>query len=97
MPNVFERALREQYKNPKSQWLVIWCGVVFLCVGFFTWLHKRDLSQGLSWMIVGSGMALYGVSLIYLRPSKWRWIPLLIALSAWFVGTWEIIRMSLWK
>ena len=95
MAEYYDGTDRRQFENPWLRWPLIVSGIVFFLVGFDLWTQKSDLSRGLSWIAMGFGMGFYGVTLIFMRHSQWRWIALVIGLTAWFGGLFGILRLTL--
>ena len=86
MPEYYDGTERRHFENPWLKWPTILSGVIMLLVGFDIWTNKGDAGRGVSWMVMGFGMAVYGITVVFLRNSPFKWLALLLALIAWFGG-----------
>jgi hypothetical protein len=88
----FERMHRKEHLNPTSHWFTIGAGILFLLAGPVREIRTQDLSRALPCVAIGVGMALYGISHMRIRESRWRWPALMAELALWFGGVYWLVR-----
>jgi hypothetical protein len=93
MPEYFDGVDRREFENPWLRWPIIVSGIVLVIVGFDVYEH--NLPRGVAWIAAGAGMALYGLILVFMRHSQWRWFALVTALVIWFGGLFGVLRFTL--
>ncbi len=95
MPEYYDGVERRQFENPFLRWPLIVSGIIMLFVGVDIWELKGEPMRGIAYVLMGSGMGLYGVTLIFIRQSSWKWTALAIGLTSWFGGLFMLIRAIL--
>jgi hypothetical protein len=80
----FERLHRKEHQNPSSHWFTIATGIVFVLVGAVE-IRTQSLPHALSFIAIGLGMILFGITHTKLRNSPWR-VPALVAEFALWGG-----------
>jgi hypothetical protein len=93
MADYYDGIDRREFENPWLRWPIIVSGIVLLIVGFD--LYPVNASRGVAWMAAGVGMALYGLILVFMRHSQWRWFAIVAALVIWFGGLFGVLRFTL--
>ena len=88
----FERMHRKEHLNPSSHWFTIAGGILFLLAGAIAEIRTQDLSRALSYIAIGLGMTLFGVTHTKLRTSPWRVPALLAELTLWFGAAYWLIH-----
>lgn len=89
-----KRQSRNEFDNPFSKLPLILGGLIFLLAAIILPGH-RDLSRSATWLAIGAGMILYGVTDISLRRSPLRVPALLVALALWFGGVYWALNIAL--
>src|ERR1700756_3439895 len=85
---------RKEFDNPFSKVPLILGGLIFLLAAIILPGH-RDSSRSATWLAIGAGMILYGVTDISVRRSPLRVPALLVALALWFGGVYWALNIAL--
>ena len=88
----FERAHRKEHLNPTSHWFTIASGILFMLAGAVAEIRTQDLSRALSYVAIGLGMTLFGITHTKLRTSPWRVPALLAELALWCGGVYWLLH-----
>ena len=88
----FERMHRKEHLNPSSHWFTIAAGILFLLAGAIAEIRTQDLSRALSYIAIGLGMTLFGVTQTKLRTSTWRVPALLAEVALWCGGAYWLVH-----
>ena len=88
----FERAHRKEHLNPRSHWFTITAGILFLLAGSLVEIRNHDHSRALSYVAIGLGMTLYGITYTRFRNSPWAIPAVIVELVLWFGGDYWLIH-----
>jgi hypothetical protein len=88
----FEKMHREEHRNPSSRWFTVAAGILFALAGAIVEIRTQDLSRALSFIAIGLGMTLFGITQMKLRASRWRWPALLAEVALWFGGLYWLLH-----
>ena len=91
----FERTLQEEHRNHASKWFTIAAGILFVSAGAILETRIQNLSKSASFIAIGLGMVLFGITQTKLHTSPWRWPMLIAELALWFGGVYWLLHTIL--